>query len=307
MLSKLDRTWALKMLVDPAAPVTLVNLSRPPARATPPVPYAEDVAMTALVEKATSTPLGRARLMLAASFDQVPRWGTRNTPMPAASDMDGQLQQVVENFGGGFTQTLRWAVETSAGGNVSWNHGVDYADMLKRSGLADLVGHAYSKAGGDLQADLAALARAPRIAAEPAALARAEQDLLTYSGKIKGPVIIGTTVGDPAEAPSIETAYVDAVRRAGGNDLVRTIFSERPGHASWSVLERITAFEALIERLDAGQWRGIGQLQDMHARAARLKAASQADLGADLLVELHPAPALRTWDASNWGTYRPDR
>ena len=107
--------------------------------------------MTALVEKARSTPTGRARLMLAAAFDQVPRWGTRNTPAPAADNLDGQLDQVVDNFGGGFNQSLRWAVETAAGGNISWNHGVDYADLLARSGLADLVAHAYGKAGGDLK------------------------------------------------------------------------------------------------------------------------------------------------------------
>jgi hypothetical protein len=196
-------------------------------------------------------------------------------------------------------------VETAAGGNVSWNHGVDYTDMLARSGLADLVAHAYRKAGADLQSDLAALAKAPRIAADPAALARAERGLLSYSGKIKGPVIIGTTVGDPAEAPSIESAYVDTVRRAGGVDLVRTIFTARPGHASWSVLEKVTAFQSLVERLDAKQWGSIGQVQDMSARATGIKAGSQADLGTELFVDVRPAPALRTWDATNWGSYRP--
>jgi len=304
MLSKLDRTWALKILVDPASSLTLVNLPPLPARTVPPTPYVEDAALTALVEKARSTPLGRARLMLAAAFDQVPRWGTRNTPAPAADDLDGQLDQVADNFGGGFNQSLRWAVEAAAGGNVSWNHGVDYADLLARSGLADLVAHAYRKARADLQSDLATLAKAPRVAADPAALARAERGLLSYSGRIKGPVIIGTTTGDPAEAPSIESAYVETVRRAGGVDLVRTIFTARPGHASWSVLERVTAFQALVERLDTKQWGTIGQVPDMRERAARLKAGSPVDLGTELFVDLHPAPALRTWDATNWGSYR---
>jgi hypothetical protein len=263
------------------------------------------VALAALVEKARSTPLGRARLTLAAAFDQVPRWGVRDTPQPAADDLDGQLAQVADTFGGGFTQTLRWAVEVAAGGNVSWNHGVDYADMLRRSGLSDLVEHAYRKAGGDLEADLATLARAPRIAADPAALARAERGLLSYSGKIKGPVLVGTTLGDPAEAPSIETAYVDAVRRAGSGDLVRMVFSARPGHATWSVLERVAAFEALIERLDTGRWGTVTQAADMTVRSDRIRAGSTADLGTTRFVDLQPTPALRTWDGSNWGTYRP--
>ena len=304
MLSKLDRTLGAQVAgrslvsADAGEPAEVASAHRPSD------PYAEDTALTALVEKARSTPIGRARLMLAAAFDQVPRWGTRNTPAPAADNLDGQLDQVVDNFGGGFNQSLRWAVETAAGGNISWNHGVDYADLLARSGLADLVAHAYGKAGGDLKADLATLAKAPRVAADPSALARAERGLLSYAGKIKGPVIIGTTVGDPAEAPSIESAYVDTVKRAGGNDLVRTIFSARPGHASWSVLERVTAFQALVDRLDAGQWGTIAQVPDMSARASRIKMASQVELGSDLFVDVRPAPALRTWDATNWGSYR---
>ena len=244
-------------------------------------------------------------LMLAAAFDQVPRWGTRNTPAPAPDDLDGQLTQVVDNFGGGFNQGLRWAVETAAGGNVSWNHGVDYADMLARSGLADLVAHAYRKAGADLQADLATLAKAPRIAADPAALARAERGLLSYSGKIKGPVIIGTTVGDPAEAPSIETAYVETVNVPVatiwcGRSLLRVPATRRGACSRGS---RPSRRSSIVSRHGSGGQSGSCR------RCARVrpgsKSASAVDLGTELFVDVRPAPALRTWDASNWGSYRP--
>ena len=92
---------------------------------------------------------------------------------------------------------------------------------------------------------------------------------------------------------------------AGGMDLVRTIFTARPGHATWSVLERVAAFQALVDRLDQGRWGTATDLPDLKAGAGRLTAGAQGDLGGELFVDLHPAAALRTWDASNWGSYRP--
>ena len=46
-----------------------------------------------------------------------------------------------------------------AGGPMTWNHGVDYADLLNRSGSLDRVRFWYQKAGLDLDADLATLRR----------------------------------------------------------------------------------------------------------------------------------------------------
>lgn len=223
---------------------------------------------------------------------------------PAPQDYDAQLTQVVENFGGGFNQSLRWAVETAAGGNVSWNENVDYAALLRRSGLSDLVEYAYRSAHADLDADLKQLARAPRIRADEAALRRASQRLLLNSWRVRGPVLIGTTEGDPAEPPSIESAYTAAVtsqcEREKGQacgELLRTVYSHRPGHASWSVLERVTLFQALVNRLDAGRWGSGADLPLLQSSAARLKSATAADLGDERFVTLTPAPALRTWDA----------
>jgi hypothetical protein len=305
MLSKFDRTWALKTLVDPDGPARLINLPRPPQRGGN-EPYAEDQSLAALIDKAKATPVGRARLMLAAAFDQVPRWGTRASSQPAANDYDAQLQQVVDNFAGGFTQTLRWAVEVSAGGNVSGNEGVDYAEMLRRSGLADLVEHAYRTAGADLAADLDALRRAPRVRADPAALRRADERLLNYAGSARVPVLLGTTAGDPAEPPSIVNAYRDVTRAAcdrerrdGCDELTRGVFTARPGHATWTVAERIALFEALVARLDEGRWTDRAEPEALRRSAAALRAAGNEDLGGEAFVALTPAPPLRTWDRRN--------
>ena len=62
-------------------------------------------------------------------------------------------------------------IEAMAGGNPSWNHDVDYRRLLDQSGLAELVRAQYRKAELSLDADLDALAKAPRIAADPGAVA----------------------------------------------------------------------------------------------------------------------------------------
>jgi hypothetical protein len=302
MLSKLDMLWTLKTLVDPDAPLTLVNLP-PPTRIVPAQPYAEDVALTALINRAKATPQGRARLALAAAFDQAPRWSVRNTPQPAPRDVQAQLTQVVDGFTGAFSQMVRANVEAMAGGNPSWNHGVNYETLLDRSGLSDLVRHAYDEAGLDLRADLQQLGSAPRIVASPAAVAAAEK-MSSYSGRLAGPVIAGTTAGDPAEPPSIEAAYEETVRRAGRLDLLRVVYSNRPAHASWSVVERVTVFQALVNRLESGRWDDSTDPDRLNALAAGLRDASSLDLGSALFVALRPAAALRTWDFSNWGSYR---
>jgi hypothetical protein len=60
--------------------------------------------------------------------------------------------------------------EHRAGGTFSWNTAVDYRRQLETSGQAEFVGRAYRQAGLNLDADLSALAQAPRVAAAPAAV-----------------------------------------------------------------------------------------------------------------------------------------
>jgi hypothetical protein len=308
MLSALDMVWTLKTLEDPDGPVHLVHLAELPPRTTPPTSYAEETALRDLVMKARGTPRGRARLALAAAFEQPPRWSIRNSPKPATGDLDGELRNVVESAVTGapmFAQSIRWTVEAAAGGNPSWNHGVDYDDLLTRSGLRDLVEYAYRQAGADLEADLAALARAPRVAADPAAVTTAEREL-SYRGRITGPVLTATTM-DPSEPPSIETAYAQTLRRAGTIDLLRTAYVGRTGHASFTLIETATLFQTLMKRLDTGTWGDTTTAASLNALAARINAETPADvaLGDAAFIDYTPAPALRTWDVTNWGTYRP--
>jgi hypothetical protein len=274
MNQKFDGVWALKTLFDPAAQLAVVNLPAPGAQANL-ANYPEDKALTELASRANMTPQGRARLTLAAAFVQEPTWTIRNSPEPAPRDYDTQIDQLAANFAYACPQITRWQVETMAGGNVSWNHGVDYRAELNRSGLLAVVEYAYRKAGLDLNADLATLASAPRIAASPAAVAKAERDA-TWTGRINAPVLSVKT-SDPADIPAHDLAYLQTLRAAGTEDLLRNTYVARPFHATYTALERITAFQTLVHRLDTGRWDDSTSPDRMNALAAEIKAASTAD------------------------------
>lgn len=300
LLPKLDVVWTLKTLVDPSSSFSVVNVPRP-ADGSP-----AEKAFNELLAKAKATPAGRARLTLAASFDQQPTWSMARTAKPDGRDYDAQAEHLVASVGS--FQSVRWQIETMAGGNPSWNNGVDYTRALERSGLADLVRDQYRKAGLSLDADLKTLASAPRISAAPEAVAVAERNI-TYTGKIRGPILNVKTVGDPADPPAFDSAYTQTLERAGTRQLLRNVYIERPGHATMSVLERIAAFQMVMNRLDGGTWP---EERQMPAALNTLAATIARDwkgspLGDALFTFFTPVPSLRSWDFSNWGTYRAAR
>ncbi len=290
--AKLDGLWTLKVLTG--APLTLVGY------ATPADALAENGRVTALVKELRSTPAGRARLALAAAFEQFPRWTGGDVP-PAAHDYEAQIDQIADQFPFANPAQVRRGVEVVAGGNFSWNHGVDYAALLARSGMADLVEAIYAKSGLSLQADLGQLAQAPRISADAAAVAAAET-LTSYSGAIAGPVIVVDNIGDPVDADAYKRAYERTVARAGRAELLRTTWVRSARHANQSALEKLTGFVKLIERLDSGAWSATTP-DAMMAAAAAIDAKSDLDLGPARFTLHTPPEMLRPWDSSNWGTY----
>ncbi len=288
---RLNAVFTLKTLVDPAAPLTIVNVKDA---------NAENAALTALLAKAMATPHGRARLSLAAAFEQFATWTSRTKPKPAPTDYDGQLDQIAEAWVFGNPPTVRAGVEKVAGGNVSWNTGIDYAALLRRSGRAPMVEALYRKAGASLADDLATLAKAPRIAADPAAVSKAEK-LVGYTGKIKGPVV-NVDNDDPVDAASYKLAYRDTLRKAGTEGLFRQIWVDGAGHGGQTPIDRAVAFRLLIRRLDTGAW-GDTSVPALQAIAGEI-AATTPSLGRSAIFTPPPIPApLFTWDASNWNTY----
>jgi pimeloyl-ACP methyl ester carboxylesterase len=298
----LDGLFALKTLVDPNAPIPL---EFPSTNA-----FADNTQINALVRKAMQTPEGRARLGLAAAFEQMPLWSSSAFAGPA-TDADGWIQQLGSElnpavgtvFGFANPAQVRQGIQRAAGGNPFWNDGVNYASLLARSGRADLVRDLYAAAGLDLDGDLKTLAGAPRIKADPQAVATAERKM-TYTGEIRGPVIVVDNIGDPVDSEAYKDAYEHTVTRAGNGQLLRTTWIGSANHASQSAAERIAGFVRLVERLDSGEW-GATDPDSMNALAARVQSETSVPLGAVRFIPYNPVNATRTWDASDWGHYKP--
>lgn len=302
-LGKADAVWALKTLVDPSANLAINNLPDIPPGASYGANYQQDQALNQLVAKARSTPEGMARLILAAAFEQATGWGSGPT-RPADDDYETQGNLVASSFAFGNPQFVHKEIEVMGGGPVVWNHGIDYAELLRKSGDIERVKYWYAKAGLDLQADLNTLKNAPRYGADPAAVHRVEQ-IGTFNGQTGGPVLTVKTIGDSADPVSLDEAYTRTFAAAGTSHNLRSAFIERSGHSSQSLRERLAAFDAVIERLDTGVWPDTSAA-GLNARAATIGAGTsvtEAALGTAQFLEYDIVPALRTWDFTNWGTY----
>jgi hypothetical protein len=291
--AKLDALWTLQQLAG--IPLHLVGF------ASQADAMAENGRIQAAVQQLRATPIGRARLALAAAFEQFATWTSGDEP-PAAGDYEAELDQIANAFTFANPAQVRYGVEVIAGGNFSWNHGVDYADLLSRSGMSPLVTALYQKAGANLQADLQTLAKAPRISATTAAVATAEKTT-SYSGKISGPVMVVDNIGDPVDADAYKRVYEQTVTNAGNGALLRLAWVRSAQHANQSSLERIAGFSKLIERLDTGRWTDTSP-EAMNARAQEIRRETTIDLGPARFIAHNPPETLRPWDASNWGTYR---
>jgi hypothetical protein len=147
----------------------------------------------------------------------------------------------------------RAELEHSAGGNPSWNTGADYHALLVESIDRDVVQRAYAQAGLSLDTDLRTLARAPRITADPSAVAYLARNI-TLSGRLQVPVLTLHTTGDGVAPVAQEQVYAARVRAAGRADLLRQLFVRRAGHGAFIAAEEITAIQALLARVRTGHW-----------------------------------------------------
>jgi hypothetical protein len=289
--NKLHSVFVLKTLVDPASPMRLVNID----------PAAENEALSALVAKAGSSPEGRARLALASAIVQMPRWTNARSPKPDAADYAAQLDQMQSSWGFAIAIPVRAAVERLAGGNVSWNTGVDYSGLLAISGRLEMVRALYETAGLSLDQDLRQLANTPRIAADAEAVARAER-LMTYTGQISDP-LVNVDNDDPVDPLSDKLVYRDLLRETGADPLFRILWSDRPGHGGMSALDRAVGMSLLIDYLENGDWADTA-LPALRARADDIRDGTEIELGELYLYEPADIPrAASVWDASDWGTY----
>ncbi|WBO68549.1 alpha/beta hydrolase [Streptomyces camelliae] len=275
---QLDAEYTLARLLLPGQDVGLVRFGSADAAA------ATAKRLTDAVTAAQATPQGRARIALAAAFLNLPAWAP-GADRPGPADWAGQEEQQYAWFAQGilsFVEGGRYAVEQSAGGNNSWNQGVDYARLLAGSVHAPQVRALYQAAGLDLRADLASLTRGASITADPAAV-RAAQRTSSAGQGLAVPLLDVHTVADNLVPVEQERQFGDRVRAAGDGALLRQAYVERQGHCTFTTAETVAALHALEHRVAGGHW------DDAATPAALQKSATALGLDGAAYVPFRPA------------------
>jgi Prolyl oligopeptidase family len=283
----LDGEFAFKTLLSGTAALQLVDITNPAAN----LALAESLGAAA-----QSTPQGRARLALAAALGDTPGWFDPASPEPAATDFasrEANQYLWLSRVDDPFIFALRAELEARAGGNPSWNTEVDYRVQLAHSIDAAEVAALYQAAGLDLDADLARLDAAPRISADPQAVAYLVK-YIVFDGQISTPVLTMHTTGDGLVVDNDESAYAAAVRAAGNERLLRQVYVHRAGHCSFTPGETVAALQTLVHRLDSGRWEGSTEPEVMNAAASSFGATFNP--APPSFLETRPAPFLRPFN-----------
>ncbi|HEX9030471.1 MAG TPA: hypothetical protein VF834_01415 [Streptosporangiaceae bacterium] len=277
----LDGAFAFQQLVDPAVQVTGI---------TSPTANLQGAETAAAAAQATAQ--GRARLALAAALGDTPGWFTPLSPQPAATDYAAQEANQYQwdaRVDFPFIFAFRAELEARAGGNPSWNTGVNYFRQLSKSIDLSEVQALYKAAGLNLRADLTKLNSAARIAAKPASVRYLTQNI-SFNGQITIPVLTMHTIGDGLVIPQNEQAYASAVRGAGRSYLLRQVFVSRAGHCAFTPAETITSVQILLKRLRTGQWDGTALTPTaMNSAAAALGPSYNIFLSGGNVVPVAPA------------------
>lgn len=258
----LDSAFAFKVLLAGNAPLSIVHITDP----TSSFALAQQ-----LLAQAQGTQEGRARIALVAALADIPGWFDPFSPEPASTDFTTQEQNQVPWISHDFNYAFfgRADLELRAGGNPSWNVGVDYTTQLAHSADRDEVIALYQQAGLNLTQDLQTLETAPRIAADPQAEDYLNQ-YITLNGNLSMPVLALHTTGDGLVVNQNEQAYASVVQSSGDTSLLRQVFVQRAGHCTFTPAETLTAFQTLIQRLDTGTWEDSTNPDLMNQEATAL-------------------------------------
>jgi pimeloyl-ACP methyl ester carboxylesterase len=292
----LDGEFAFQQLIDQS--VQVVHITNPSAN----LGGAEAAAAAA-----QQTPQGQARLALAAALGDIPGWFTPLTPEPAPTDYATQeLNQFKwdSQVDFPFIFAFRAELEARAGGNPSWNTGVNYTRQLQRSVDYSEVVALYKAAGLSLGTDLKTLNHATRVSADPAAVKYLVHNIV-FNGHLAAPVLTMHTTGDGLVVPENEQAYRSVVNRAGDGRLLQQTFVHRAGHCAFTPAETITAVKVLMNRLRTGHWN-LTALTPAHLNAAAAALGPNYNIlgqtaAAPAFLFYRPAPYLRPFDLGPHG------
>src|ERR1700723_3072769 len=246
----LDSAFAFKVLVAPGTGLQIVDIANPAAN----LDLAEEI-----LAQAQQSPQGRARIALGAALADTPGWFTPLSPEPAANDFASQEQNQFlwdQQVDFPFVFAFRAELEARAGGNVSWNTGIDYGIQLLLSPSRDEVWALYQQAGLSLFEDIETLNRAARIKANPSAVQYLEQNII-FDGAIHIPVLTMHTTGDGLVINENESAYRTIVDLTGNHRFLRQTFVSRAGHCTFTPAETIAAVGTLLNRVETGHWSAV--------------------------------------------------
>jgi hypothetical protein len=247
----LDSAFAFDVLLGSGSGLQLVNITNP----------AKNLGIAeAILTAAQKTAQGQARIALAAALGDTPGWFDPLSPEPSATDyvtQEANQDLWLSEIDFPFAFALRAEVEGRAGGNPSWNNGVDYTKQLQSSVDYAEVQGLYQAAGLDLATDLMMVNSASRIVAKQSAVVYMKRNII-FNGQIPIPVLTLHTKGDGLVAVENESAYKDVVEDGKDEKFLRQVFVHRAGHCEFTPAETVVAFGALVSRLDTGKWPGLG-------------------------------------------------
>ena len=254
---------------------------------------------TNILAAAQQTPQGRARIALTSALSDTPGWFNSASPEPAANDFASQEQnqflwQSKVDFA--FAFAARAELEARAGGNPSWNTGVDYRTQFERSANRKEVEALYKQAGLNLNKDLDSLEDAPRIHADSHAQSYLSK-FVTFNGELEMPVLTMHTTGDGLVVNQDEQAYSSVVRSGDDTSMLRQVFVHRAGHCAFTPAETLSAFQTLIHRLDHGTWQDTTDPAQMNQKAAALGATF--NIAPPAFINFKPTTFLRPFDIRN--------
>lgn len=266
----LDAAYAFKTLLAPGSQLQLVHISDAQANSK----LAAD-----LEAQAIQTPAGKARMALVAALADIPGWFLPTQPEPGPTDyaaMAAAQAQWESRIDFPFAFGYRAELEKRAGGNPSWNVGVDYHNLFDRSPDSSEVVSLYAGAGLSLASDLLALNAGATIRPDASAVAYLNRNI-SFDGDISVPVLTMHTTADGLVIPQNDGAYGELVRGAGNGALLRQLFVHRAGHCAFTSAEVIMAIKAMLHRLDTGSWDDAAlQPPAMNAAATALGARYNA-------------------------------
>ena len=251
-----------------------------------------------LLQAAQTTPQNRARIALVAALGDIPGWFDPRSSEPATNDYTTQEQNQFlweSQVDFAFAFGARAELEYRAGGNPSWNVGVNYRKQLSLSTSNAEVKALYKQAGLNLDTDLDALAKAPRIKADT----KAKQYLskyITFNGNLDIPVLTIHTTGDGLVVNQDEQAYKSVVAAHDDTNMLRQTFVHRAGHCAFTPAEKLTAFGTLIQRLNTGKW-GSTDPNLLNQEAALL--GSALNPAPPAFLSYTPTRFLRPYDVRN--------